>query len=261
MKWKAFSLTEWEGKDQEPSSDNMINGALKITLLSVLVVAGAIGVYLYDRHISPQKEIAKLQAEKQELQQIVQRLSTEQRRAEVLVTDQKTIDGELHTTLLFVEYAKDGTTLPPKSFTIRGNTAHIDALVIKIQQDFVQKNDPLRGHSIVLFHRLFGEHQPPVNGYPIDEPGKIPDIYRGVDPKVSEFEQQLWKNFWRLTEDESYREQMGVRVAHRESPWSPFEPNRLYRLTIESDGGINLISEPVPGIYQQLIKNGENAGL
>ena len=42
----------------------------------------------------------KIEEEKQELQQIVQRLGTEQRRAEILVTEQKTVDGVLHTTLV-----------------------------------------------------------------------------------------------------------------------------------------------------------------
>ncbi len=237
----------------------MFQGIGKIVALSALVVAGSVGVYMYDQYISPQKEIAQLKAEKEELQQIVQRLSAEERRAEVLVTDQQVVDGELQTTLLFVEYARDGSTLPPKSFTIRGKTAHIDALVIKFEGKFVEQNDPLRGRSIVLFHRLFGEYQNPSDAHRIDEPGKIPDIYRGVDPRVSEFEQELWDNFWRLAEDEAYRKEMGIRVVQGESPWGPFDLGRLYRITIESDGGLNLISEPVPGIYQQLLKQRETS--
>ena len=87
----------------------------------------------------------------------MQRLEAEKRVAEVLVTDQKQgEDGVLRTTLLFVEYAKDGSTLPPRSYIIEGKSAHLDAMVIKFDHDYVARNDPLRGHSIALFCRLFG---------------------------------------------------------------------------------------------------------
>jgi hypothetical protein len=72
----------------------------------------------------------------------------------------------------------DGKQLPPRFFTIKGNVAHIDAMVIKFEQDFIKKGDPLRGHSLVLFHRLYGDYQAPVEGFMIDMPGKPPEVYR-----------------------------------------------------------------------------------
>ena len=109
------------------------------------------------------------------------------------------VNGIPQTTLLFVEYSRNKTTLPPKSFTIQGNQVHLDAMVIKFDRDFVKQNDPLRGHSIALFTKLFGNHQSPDNGSTIDTPGQIPNYYQGIDPRVSQFESDLWKNFWQLT--------------------------------------------------------------
>src|SRR5688500_10431584 len=151
----------------------MFRAVVKIIMLGVFVVAGAVGIYVYQDRTSDARKIEKLEEERHELQQIVRRLSDERRVAEVLVTDQTEVDGILRTTLLFVEYAKDGSSLPPKSFTIEGKTAHIDALVIKFERDFLKQDDPLRGHSIALFTKLYGEEQSPASAETIDAPGKI----------------------------------------------------------------------------------------
>jgi hypothetical protein len=200
-----------------------------------------------------------LEEQKQQLESIVQRLGAEKRVAEVLVTDQKTVNDTLRTSLLFVEYAKDGTALPAKTYTIEGNTAHIDAMVIKFDRDFVASGDPLRGHSIALFRRLFGETQAPGNAWPIDEPGQVPDVYRGKDspeqnPRLQSFEQELWRDFWRLAEDKEFRASKGVRVANGQGVWGPFAPDKLYTLTLDADGGLNLTSEPLKGIYREAMK-------
>jgi hypothetical protein len=232
----------------------MIRALAKIIVLSVLVLAGAVGIYAYQDQTSDTRKIEKLEEEKHELQQIVQRLSDERRVAEVLVTDQSDVAGVLRTTLLFVEYARDGSSLPPKAFTIEGKTAHVDALVIKFERDFLRDNDPLRGHSIALFTKIYGDQQSPASGETIDAPGQIPDVYRGADPKVSEFERELWNNFWKLAEDPEYRARYGVRVANGQGVWGPFERDKLYTITIESDGGLNITSEPLRGIYREALK-------
>ena len=232
----------------------MFRTLVKIVMLTVLVVGGAVGIYVYQDRTSDARKIEKLEEERHELQQIVRRLSDERRVAEVLVTDQTEIDGVLHTTLLFVEYAKDGSSLPPKSFTIEGKTAHIDALVIKFERDFLKQDDPLRGHSIALFTKLYGDQQSPASAETIDAPGKIPDIYRGADPVVSAFETELWNDFWKLYDDENYRKSQGVRALGGHGVWGPFKPDRLYTLTIENDGGLNMTSEPLKGIYREALR-------
>src|SRR5687767_13995579 len=115
----------------------MTRAVSKIIFLSILAAAGSAGVMYYNGYLSPQQvKIRELEQDKKQLEQIVERLSTEKRVADVLVTDQKTVDGKLQTTLLFVEYAKDGSTLPPKSFTIEGKMVHVNAMVIKFDKHF-----------------------------------------------------------------------------------------------------------------------------
>ena len=222
----------------------MLRAAGQFALVAVLVIAGAVGLHWYMLHDAAERKLREAEAQNETLKQVVQRLSDEKRVAEVIVTDQKTIDGIEQTTLLFVEYARDGSTLPPRSFTILGKMAHIDAMVIKFDRSFVSDDDPLRGHSIALFTKIYGDHQSPDSAAMIDSPGKIPDIYRGADSRSSAFEQQLWTDFWRLYDDENYRRDKGVRALSGQGVWGPFERDKLYTITLESDGGLNLASSP-----------------
>ncbi len=233
----------------------MLRSMAKSLALLLLVFGGAVGIWVYQDHFSTSVQLAKLEKEKVALQQVVQRLGDEKRVAEILVTDQKAdAAGKPATTLLFVEYDKAGNSLPPKSFTIEGKFAHVDAMVIKFDQHFVAEGDGLRGRSIALFTRIFGDYQTPATATPIDKPGAIPDVYRDADPQVTDFEQDLWHQFWQLTADADLRKKKGVRVAMGQAAWGMFEPGRLYTLTLEANGGLNLTSEPVKGIYKEAMK-------
>src|SRR5688572_1942891 len=229
----------------------MLRPLAKIFGLSFLLLIASVGVVYYQHAASAEKKIEKLQDEKRQLEQVVTRLEHEKRVADVLVSRQETNDaGGLETTLLFVEYDKAGNALPAKSFTIEGNTAHIDAMVIKFEHDYVANNDPLKGHSIALFTKIYGDNQSPAEAATIDTPGAIPDVYRGADPVVSEFELNLWNDFWKLYEDENYRKSKGVRALGGHGLWGPFQPDKLYTISIESDGGLNMTAEPLKGIYR-----------
>jgi len=224
-----------------------------VVILAVLA-GGAVAVILYQQHTAASREIARLAEQKQELEHFVERLSSERRVADVIVSRQEKHGGVLNTTLLFVEYDRAGKPLPARTLLVRGAMVHFDAMVIKFERDFVQRNDPLRGHSLALFTRVYGEHETPENGARVDEPGAIPQVYRGADPRVTEFEMTLWKDFWRLANDADFRSGFGVRVANGQGVWGPLQPERLYTLTLESSGGLNMTSEPMKGIYREALK-------
>jgi hypothetical protein len=71
---------------------------------------------------------------------------------------------------------------------------------------------------------------------------------------VSKFDIELWRDFWKLAEDPRFRQEKGVRVANGQGLWGPFEADKLYTITIESDGGLNMASEPLKGIYREALK-------
>lgn len=241
----------------------MTRSLIKILCLTVVVSAGWIGLWQYERRNSDgakleaaQKQLLEQTAKTEQLKSVVQHLQSETRAASLVVLDQqKDADGKVaQTTLLFQEYGKDGKGLPAKRFTFEGQMAHLDAMVIRFKGKYVEDKDPLRGRSIALFTKLFGDNQTPGQGFPIDEPGHIPAIYKGADAQVGAFEQQLWRDFWKLAKDQSYREQMGVDVLQGESVWWKFDTGLLYTVTLQADGGMVLRSEPLKPIYLEMLK-------
>jgi len=240
----------------------MLRASLKFSIIVFLLTASALGVWQYRKYTAEQRQIVRLEQEKeqlqkqtQQLQQVVTRLTTEKRVAEILVTERSADPAGIPVSnLLFVEYAKDGSTLPPRQFTVRGDHVHVDGLVVEFQNDFVQKDDPLRGHSILLFSKIYGSAQQPMNAQPIDSPGNIPELYRSSSPEVSAFEQELWANFWRLAGDENYRNEKGVKVANGKSVYGPFKSDRLYTITLDATGKMSVGDEPLKGAVGEAMK-------
>jgi hypothetical protein len=237
----------------------MLRATYRLVMLSVLVAAGSVGYWYYHNPQSPAVRIQKLEEDKKQLEQIVQRLTDERRVAEMIVTEQRpAADGAgLETTLLFVEQARDGSPLPAKSFTVRGDEVWLAGLSIRFERGFVEKGDALRGHGIMLFTKLFGQNQTPAQGVEIDETGKIPDIYRG-DPKevarVSAFERELWGDFWRLVDDKGFRAEKGVAAAGGKAVYFRAQPDRLYRVTLDVSGNPTVDWEPIKPIYREAIR-------
>jgi hypothetical protein len=231
----------------------MVRALAKTSFLALLIVGGSVGLFYCYTHNADQRQIEQLQQKNQELEQIRTRLETDRRVARILVTDQKTVDGVLKTTLLFVEYARDGSALPARQFIIDGNEAHFDAQIIKFKDQYVEQGDPLRGQSIMLFVRVYGADQAPSAGFPIDQPNTIPEFYRGSDPQVSEFEQDLWNNFWKLYNDKDARESRGIRGLHGEGLYGQFIPGHVYTITLRSDGDGTITEEPLDPLYKQAI--------
>lgn len=240
----------------------MLRALSRLSIIALVVAAGGLGYVQYRKFTSEQRRIAELETrareleqQKQQLQQVVRRLTTEKRVAEILVTE-RTVgdDGTPTSALLFVEYARDGSTLPPKSFIVRGEHVHVDGLVIEFAGDLVQKGDPLRGHSILLFDKIYGSAQRPADAYRIDSPGRIPDLYAAASPQVSQFETDLWSNFWRLATDEAYRARKGVRVATGKSVYGPFATDRLYTITLDASGKMSCEDVPIKGAVGEALR-------
>jgi hypothetical protein len=231
----------------------MLQNLSKIAGLLVLLVAMLIALAVYRDHYAADRKVAKLEEEKQALAEVVSHLTSERRVANLVVTDKHIgSDGVPVTTLLFVELARNGAELPAHSFTVRGQYVHVDAMVIKFDREDVKADDALRGRSIALFTRIFGDQEVPANAAPIDAPGTIPEIYRDANPTLAAYELDLWKDFWHLAADPVYAESKHVRVANGQGVWGMFEPDKLYSLTLETDGGLNLTSEPLKGIYRAM---------
>lgn len=235
----------------------------KFILVVLLVITGTAGVWYYTSHYTDEarhraevdaleKKNRELAEQKQALEQFVGRLTSHRRVAEMVVVDQAKEEDRIEsTTLLFVEYGPDGTALPGKTFTIAGGEPHIDSLVLQFDYDLVKQSDPLRGKSLSLFYRIYGERQAPQDGFRIDTPGDAPAVYRTAStPAAQHFETELWRDFWRLADDAELRRTRGVRVAQGEGVWTRVQPNRLYTLRLGTAGGITIEASPIDGVWK-----------
>jgi hypothetical protein len=241
----------------------MLRATYRLAVLAVLVAAASWGYWYFHNPNSSAVVIDRLTREKAELEQVVGRLTEDRRVAEMVVTDQRRTPAGLETTLLFVEQARDGSSLPPKSVTVKGDLVYVDGLSIRFDKGFLTQpnGDLLRGHGIFLFTRAFGDLQTPESGPPIDDPGNIPDVYKPsprTDIKqmaeIGQFERRLWGEFWRLVDDKQFRNQSGVSVASGKAVSFRPQPDRVYRISIDAGGSPTVDWEPMPPIYREAMK-------
>src|SRR5688572_33491682 len=101
----------------------MLRTTLKLVMLAAMVIAGVVGLWTYEKRNSVQVQLDQERKKSQQLSEIVAHLQASDRIADVIVTDQRPSPSGgtgVQTTLLFVEYAKDGSPLPAKRFVIEG---------------------------------------------------------------------------------------------------------------------------------------------
>ena len=194
---------------------------------------------------------AKWIEERAVLKQVIERLSADSRIAEVLVTQSRFNEEtqKIETTIKFLEYDAKGQPLEPKFFTFQGNIIQFQALVIRFQDKLVQAGDKVRGKSAYIFLKAFILDKRNTQVFDITETSRIPAGYK-IPGAKTEFEQQLWEEFWTYALDPKARERMGIKNAQIEAPGSMFLPGTIYTLRIEHDGGLRIDTQPIPAILK-----------
>lgn len=165
-------------------------------------------------------------------------------RIEVLAQGAGAEDPEqVRTTVRFTEIGPDGEPLGPgKDLTVEGKTVYVESLVIQFQDRYVEQGDALRGTSLCLFRRLFGENQNPNEGVPIDSAGQQPLVYGG-DTLREPVHRALWERFWDYANDPALAKELGVRALQGEAPFIEARPGQTYRLELRSAGGLVIEAE------------------
>lgn len=219
-----------------------------LILLAMLGLMSVVGFVVYGKF----NETQALKIELEERERVISRLVRTQRVAQAMVTGRFVgEDGVVRTEVQFVEIDENGEPLQRKQALVRGEQVYFDALVLKFDSELVKEGDPVRGKSILLFRRMFGEDQTPNEGAPLDDDGidAIPTAYRSGS--TSEVERELWQRFWEYASDPALRARDGVRVAQGEAPSIRMEKGVLYELTLDANGGLNIASSRVPAIFMK----------
>ena len=195
--------------------------------------------------------IANYIHEKTILNQVIARLKADSRTAQVMVTkvehDQNS--NKNLTTIKFLEYDAQGKPLKPKYFTFSGNIIQFQALVIRFNDDFVERGDRLRGKSAYIFWKAFMLDGPHTEEFMITPLRTIPDGYKISGGKDS-FERNLWHSFWRYALDRKHAARQGIKNAQIEAPGAAFVPGEIYTIKIEHNGGLRIDAAPMPDIVR-----------
>jgi hypothetical protein len=232
----------------------------------VLVAVAAFSVYLaYEMVIVPrramqdqireQKEtIVKLEQDKQRLETYLKILKHIERRARVEVLRQvRDQQGNLQTTIRFTETDASGKPISvSRDMTLPGQEVYFDTLLIKFDDHFVEQGDPLRGHALMLFRRIFSSTMRAEDGFVIDREGQPPEIY-AEQRAPSDVEKELWKRFWELANDEKLAKEHGVRAIHGDASYMRLQPDRVYEISLRSTGEV-IITPGTPLTTPQAIQ-------
>ncbi|MCS7238839.1 MAG: hypothetical protein NZ899_11305 [Thermoguttaceae bacterium] len=191
------------------------------------------------------QENLKLTRELEKLRLANRLLKVDNRVAIIDVLGQKGSAEEdtLETTFAFQEVDSDGRPISPRyQWSIKGDILYVDAWVAKFQDEFVELGDAVRGGSIYLFRRLFGEHQEPAQGFKLDPEGDLPTVYRS-GKEISDFEKEIWANFWKLANDPKLAAEKGLRAIHGEAPYVKLIPGKRYRVQLRASDGLSIVPE------------------
>ncbi len=212
-----------------------------------------------DQLVVKDREILDLNEDIKEKEVRIQKLDTSLRLLKVnhrlawlTVVDQGTDPetNEPYSEVQFVEVDNQGQALDaPKQFRIRGDIVYIDNWVVKFDDEYVEQADIERATSLVLFRRIFGEAQKPMDGYPLDNVGARPKAY-GRDEQMSPFEEKIWKDFWNIANDEGKARELGIRAAHGEAPSIKVQKGKSYKIELRASDGLSITpdSGPPPAI-------------
>jgi hypothetical protein len=244
---------------------SIVTHAIRTLLATVFVGGvGAAGWYTYqlvDSRDRTARELVRVQQQLVSLEGIVEQqlaeidrlktamrlLKVDHRVALLSVIKQLTdpVSGRVVSSIQFQELGDAGEPLgAAKQFEIPGDIVYIDSWIVKFDDKYIEQSDLDRSTSIVLFHRIFGNNQRPNDGFTLDEIGSRPRIY-GRGGRMSDWERQIWGDFWSVANDGERQRELGIRAAHGDAPSIKVQAGMTYRITLRASAGLN-VEAPTP---------------
>lgn len=213
----------------------------------VLIFAAIVGMAYLAR--GPYKAFATIQellAENKQLKQALTNLSQEDQIGYAKVINQETRDGQLFTTIRFVETARDDKLkkILEKEYTIAGDIIHFDALIVKFGNKMVLDG---KVRALYLWRRVYGEQMTPQEGFAIEEPGAEPQRYKELLKLLPpEQRQMFWSNIWDLANDQEKLARHEIEAVYGNAVYSRLRKGLIYVFKISSTGQV--YPEVVPDI-------------
>jgi hypothetical protein len=166
-------------------------------------------------------------------------LKKDQRKAIITVLKQVGEGEEMVTTIRWVELGENDQPIDERTFDLKGDIVKVDAWVVKFDDQYIEEADLIRGTSICLFRRIHGEFAQREEVHVLDEVGSLPSVYRRGE-RVSDFEREIWDDFWEIANDPERAEELGIRAAHGEVVYNKVQPGKKYKLELRASGGLSM---------------------
>jgi hypothetical protein len=226
----------------------MAEGQRKLKVWPLILIMAAIaGMGYFAR--GPYKAVATIQellAENKGLKQAITNLSSEDQIGYAKVIAQETRDGELFTTIRFVETARNDKLkkIVEKEYTIAGDIIHFDALIVKFGNKMVMDG---KTRALYLWRRVYGEQMTPQEGFSIEQPGVEPQRYKDLLQLLpAEHRQMFWSHIWDLANDPEKLKQYDIDAIYGNAVYSKLRQGLIYVFKINSTGQV--YPEIVPDI-------------
>ena len=159
---------------------------------------------------------------------------------------QETRDGVLHTKLLFVEADPEDFTkqLVRKEYEVAGDVVFFDTLIVTFGDQLVQDG---KERAMYLWRRVYGEKQPPEEGFPIETPSQPSPRYAQLSEKLSIEEGNLfWDEIWKLSNNPKRLERLGIKAVYGNAVYRQLKPGLIYIFKVSSTG--SLYPEIIPDL-------------
>jgi len=213
----------------------------------ILIVAAIVGLgYLARGPYKAVVTIHELLAQNKQLKQAITNLSSEDQIGYAKVIGQETRDGELFTTIRFVETARNDklTKILEKEYTIAGDIVHFDALIVKFGNKMVMDG---KTRALYLWRRVYGEQMTPQEGFAIEQPGAEPERYKGLlELLPAGHRNMFWSHIWDLANDPEKLKQYDIDAIYGNAVYSKLTSGLIYVFKINATGQV--YPEIVPDI-------------
>jgi hypothetical protein len=182
------------------------------------------------------RTIHDLLVENRRLKQAITNLTAEDQIGFAKVLSQENVNGQLRTTLLFVETDRNDPArrILERQYTITGDIIHFDALIVKFGNQVVMDGQE---RALYLWRRVYGENQTPQEGYSIEVPGSEPARYEDLLRQLPAAHRKIfWDAIWELANDPEKLKQYGIRAIYGNVVYTRLRPGLIYVFRISNTG-------------------------
>ena len=188
-----------------------------------------------------QADLEETRRQKERLATSLKLMKVDRRLANVHVVKTFERDDKPYMKVLFSEVDADGNAIgAPREFELSGDRIYIDCWVVSFLDHYVEGADELRSCSLCVFKSIYGDQDGPANAYALDQSSAtdVPGIY--AVPGKTEFEQQIWDNFWHVSNDPQAQQELGIRTSHGQANYVRAEEGQVYQVNLRSSGSASL---------------------